>query len=94
MDSHGMRRQKNLFDMDHVQADGTPGIPASPGPRRRAGCVDANRSAPGPQRPHRLHWPDNSTPASRLAFLMEQQGLRQTLALARRFSVPMEALVA
>jgi HTH-type transcriptional regulator/antitoxin HigA len=69
----------------------------------------------------RVHpWPDNSTPASRLAFLMEQQGLRQcdlpevgaqsvvsavlagkralnlrqTLALARRFSVPMEALVA
>lgn len=69
----------------------------------------------------RVHpWPDNSTPASRLAFLMEQHGLRQcdlpevgaqsvvsavlagkralnlrqTQALARRFSVPMEALVA
>ena len=68
----------------------------------------------------RVHpWPDNSTPASRLAFLMEQHGLRQcdlpevgaqsvvsavlagkralnlrqTQALARRFSVPMEALV-
>jgi len=65
-------------------------------------------------------WPDNSTPASRLAFLMEQHGLRQcdlpevgaqsvvsavlagkralnlrqTQALARRFSVPMEAWVA
>ena len=65
-------------------------------------------------------WPDNSTPASRLAFLMEQHGLRQcdlpevgaqsvvsavlagkpalnlrqTQALTRRFSVPMEALVA
>ncbi|MCF8167425.1 MAG: transcriptional regulator [Rhodoferax sp.] len=69
----------------------------------------------------RVHpWPDNSTPASRLAFLMEQHGLRQcdlpevgaqsvvsavlagkralnlrqTQALARRFSVPMEALTA
>ena len=67
----------------------------------------------------RVHpWPDNSTPASRLAFLMEQHGLRQCdlpevgaqsvvsavlagkrglnlrqiQALARRFSVPMEAL--
>ena len=69
----------------------------------------------------RIHpWPDNSTPASRLAFLMEQHGLRQCdlpevgaqsvvsavlagkralnlrqiQALARRFSVPMEALAA
>ena len=69
----------------------------------------------------RVHpWPDNSTPASRLAFLMGQHGLRQcdlpevgaqsvvsavlagnralnlrqTQALARRFSVPMEALIA
>jgi HTH-type transcriptional regulator/antitoxin HigA len=67
----------------------------------------------------RLHpWPDNSTPATRLAFLMEQHGLRQcdlpevgaqsvvsdvlagkrvlnlrqTRALAKRFSIPMEAL--
>jgi HTH-type transcriptional regulator/antitoxin HigA len=65
-------------------------------------------------------WPDTSTPASRLAFLMEQHGLRQcdlpevgaqsvvsevlsgkralnlrqTQALAKRFSVPMEALTA
>lgn len=63
-------------------------------------------------------WPDASTPASRLAFLMDQHGLRQsdlpevgaqsvvsdvlsgkralnlrqTRALARRFSVPMEVL--
>lgn len=69
----------------------------------------------------RVHpWPNNSTPATRLAFLMEQHGLRQsdlpevgaqsvvsavlsgrrdlnlrqTMALARRFGVPMEALVA
>jgi HTH-type transcriptional regulator/antitoxin HigA len=69
----------------------------------------------------RVHaWPDTSTPATRLAFLMEQHGLRQsdlpeigaqsvvsavlsgkralnlrqTQALARRFGVPMEALVA
>lgn len=64
-------------------------------------------------------WPDKSTPASRLAFLMSQHGLRQsdlpeigaqsvvsdilagkralnlrqTQALAKRFGVPMEALV-
>jgi HTH-type transcriptional regulator/antitoxin HigA len=64
-------------------------------------------------------WPDASTPASRLAFLMTQHGLRQsdlpeigaqsvvsdilagkralnlrqTQALAKRFGVPMEALV-
>lgn len=64
-------------------------------------------------------WPDASTPASRLAFLMEQHrlrqcdvpevgtqsmvsevlagkrqlNLRQVQALARRFAVPMEALV-
>lgn len=64
-------------------------------------------------------WPQSSTPASRLAFLMEQHNLRQsdlpeigaqsvvsdvlagkralnlrqTKALARRFSLPMEALV-
>lgn len=69
----------------------------------------------------RVHpWPDNSTPASRLTFLMEQHGLRQCdlpevgaqsvvsavlagkralnlrqiQALARRFSVPMDALAA
>ncbi len=69
----------------------------------------------------RVHpWPLASTPASRLAFLMDQHGLRQsdlpeigaqsvvsevlsgkralnlrqTKALARRFSVPMESLVA
>jgi len=69
----------------------------------------------------RVHpWPDASTPAGRLAFLMDQHGLRQcdlpevgaqsvvsdvlsgkralnlrqTQALARRFGVPMEALVA
>lgn len=68
----------------------------------------------------RVHpWPDSSTPASRLAFLMAQHGLRQsdlpevgaqsvvsdilagkrglnlrqTQALAKRFGVPMEALV-
>jgi HTH-type transcriptional regulator/antitoxin HigA len=68
----------------------------------------------------RVHpWPQSSTPVSRLAFLMEQHGLRQcdlpeigaqsvvsdvlagkralnlrqTKALARRFSVPMESLV-
>lgn len=67
----------------------------------------------------RVHpWPDASTPATRLAFLMEQHGLRQCdlpevgpqsvvsdvlsgkralnlrqlRALARRFSLPMEAL--
>jgi HTH-type transcriptional regulator/antitoxin HigA len=64
-------------------------------------------------------WPDTSTPASRLAFLMEQHGLRQcdlpeigaqsvvsavlsgkralnlpqARALAKRFQVPMDALV-
>ena len=64
-------------------------------------------------------WPNHSTPASRLAFLMEQHGLRQsdlpelgpqsvvsellrgkrtfnmrqTLALAKRFALPMEAFV-
>jgi HTH-type transcriptional regulator/antitoxin HigA len=64
-------------------------------------------------------WPDTSTPATRLAFLMEQHGLRQcdlpevgaqsvvsevlsgkralnlrqTQALAKRFCVPMDALV-
>ena len=64
-------------------------------------------------------WPPHSTPASRLAFLMEQHGLRQsdlpelgpqsvvsellrgnrtlnmrqTVALAKRFSLPMEAFV-
>jgi HTH-type transcriptional regulator/antitoxin HigA len=63
-------------------------------------------------------WPDTSTPATRLAFLMEQHGLRQcdlpevgaqsvvsevlsgkralnlrqTQALAKRFSIPMDAL--
>ena len=63
-------------------------------------------------------WPESGTPASRLAFLMDQHGLRQcdlpeigaqsvvsavlsgkralnlrqTKALARRFSVPMESL--
>ena len=69
----------------------------------------------------RVHpWPESSTPASRLAFLMDQHGLRQcdlpevgaqsvvsdvlsgrralnlrqTQALARRFAVTMEALVA
>ena len=69
----------------------------------------------------RVHpWPDASTPASRLAFLMDQHGLRQsdlpevgaqsvvsdvlsgkrtlnlrqTQALARRFGLPMDALVA
>lgn len=68
----------------------------------------------------RLHsWPDASTPASRLAFLMDQHGLRQcdlpevgaqsvvsdvlsgkrklnlrqTQALARRFGVPVDALI-
>jgi len=68
----------------------------------------------------RVHpWPQSGTPASRLAFLMEQHGLRQsdlpeigaqsvvsdvlagkralnlrqTKALARRFSVPMDSLV-
>ena len=68
----------------------------------------------------RVHpWPQPSTPASRLAFLMQQHGLRQsdlpeigaqsvvsdvlagkralnlrqTKALARRFSVPMDSLV-
>ena len=64
-------------------------------------------------------WPPHSTPASRLAFLMEQHGLRQsdlpelgpqsvvsellrgnrtlymrqTVALAKRFALPMEAFV-
>ena len=64
-------------------------------------------------------WPDQSTPASRLGFLMEQHGLRQsdlpelgpqsvvsellhgkrtlnmrqTVALAKRFALPMEAFV-
>ncbi len=64
-------------------------------------------------------WPKSSTPASRLAFLMQQHGLRQsdlpeigaqsvvsdvlagkralnlrqTKALAKRFSVPMESLI-
>ena len=64
-------------------------------------------------------WPPQSTPASRLAFLMEQHGLRQsdlpelgpqsvvsellrgnrtlnmrqTVALAKRFALPMEAFV-
>ena len=64
-------------------------------------------------------WPTQSTPASRLAFLMEQHGLRQsdlpelgsqsvvsellrgnrtlnmrqTVALAKRFALPMEAFV-
>ena len=64
-------------------------------------------------------WPDGSTPESRLAFLMEQHGLRQsdlpelgpqsvvsellrgkrtlnmrqTVALAKRFALPMEAFV-
>lgn len=68
----------------------------------------------------RLHpWPDASTPATRLAFLMDQHGLRQcdlpevgaqsvvsdvlsgkrklnlrqTQALARRFGVPVDALI-
>lgn len=68
----------------------------------------------------RVHpWPQSSTPASRLAFLMQQHdlrqsdlpeigaqsvvsdvlagkrtlNLRQTKALARRFSVPMDSLV-
>lgn len=68
----------------------------------------------------RLHpWPDSSTPATRLAFLMDQHGLRQcdlpevgaqsvvsdvlsgkrrlnlrqTQALARRFGVPVDALI-
>ena len=68
----------------------------------------------------RLHpWPDTSTPATRLAFLMDQHGLRQsdlpevgaqsvvsdvlsgkrklnlrqTQALARRFGVPVDALI-
>ena len=64
-------------------------------------------------------WPDHSTPASRLAFLMEQHGLRQSdlpelgpqsvvsellcgkrtlnmrqaVALAKRFALPLEAFV-
>ena len=64
-------------------------------------------------------WPDHSTPASRLAFLMQQHGLRQsdlpelgpqsvvsellrgkrtlnmrqTVALAKRFALPMEVFV-
>jgi HTH-type transcriptional regulator/antitoxin HigA len=64
-------------------------------------------------------WPEQSTPASRLAFLMEQHGLRQsdlpelgpqsvvsellrgkrtlnmrqTVALAKRFALPLEAFV-
>lgn len=68
----------------------------------------------------KLHpWPDASTPATRLAFLMDQHGLRQsdlpevgaqsvvsdvlsgkrklnlrqTKALARRFGVPVDALI-
>ena len=64
-------------------------------------------------------WPDHSTPASRLAFLMQQHGLRQsdlpelgpqsvvsellrgkrtlnmrqTVALAKRFALPMEVFI-
>lgn len=99
---------------EHLMAD-TAALDASPLGGLVALVADRIRAYEDRAHP----WPDTSTPASRLAFLMSQHGLRQsdlpeigaqsvvsgilagkralnlrqTQALAKRFSVPMEALV-